>query len=262
VIETSKRPIGIFDSGVGGLSVLKAVNRLLPFEDLIYVADSRFTPYGSKTVQQIEERVFAISEYLITQGVKAVVVACNTATAAAVVALREKYAIPIIGLEPAIKPAIEQSKSKRIGVLATKATLESRKYIRLKTHYAADIYIKEKASPLLVELVETAPKLTLEQETQIGNELQTLKDANIDSLVLGCTHYPFLTKVISKFMGKKVSLFESGKPVAKELKRCLAGNLNGENTLGDIKYYSNAPEKALPIFEGLLDEPVELRCWE
>ncbi len=242
--------------------MLKAINNLLPFEDLIYVADSQFIPYGSKTTKQIEQRVFAIAEHLTRQRVKAIVVACNTATAVAVAALREKYTIPIIGLEPAIKPAIEQSNSKRIGVLATRATLESEKYLNLREDYSAGVYIKEKASPFFVELVETAPKLTFEQKNQITNELQTLKDANIDSLVLGCTHYPFLTQAISEFMGKKVTLFDSAKPVAKELKRCLAHNLNNESSAGKINYYSNAPEKALPIFEALLGESISLEYWE
>jgi len=249
-------PIGIFDSGVGGLSVLKAIHQLMPNENLIYLADSEFVPYGNKSEQQIEERVMAITEFLAAKQVKAIVVACNTATAAAANTLRNKYSIPIIGLEPALKPASESTACHRVGVLATQSTLDSQKYQELKSKYGKQIQLVEKASPLFVELVETAPEITGTEMQLIEKELSPFKEAKIDSLVLGCTHYPFLTEAIAQIMGENVTLFESGFPVAKEVQRRLQDNLNDAQGAGRIEYYSSNPPKSQATFDRLLGKTV------
>ena len=251
-MASQNNPIGIFDSGIGGLSILKAIHKLMPSENLIYVADSEYTPYGNKSAQQIESRVLAIAEHLVNQKVKAIVVACNTATAAAVKTLRGKYTIPVIGLEPALKPASENTSSARVGVLATQSTLESQKYRELKDRFGQQLELVEKASSLFVELVESAPEITSDELALIEKELGPFKDAKIDSLVLGCTHYPFLTAAISKIMGPNVTLFESGLPVAKEVQRRLQNNHNTSQEKGSIQYYSSDPQKSQAKFDLLL----------
>ncbi|WP_281281995.1 glutamate racemase [Aliikangiella coralliicola] len=248
----------MFDSGVGGLSVLKAIRELLPNENLIYIADSKHTPYGSRSNQFVEERVHTIAQFLVERPVKALVVACNTATAAGVHSLREKYDIPIIGLEPALKPAVEFSSSEKVGVLATQSTLDSQKYQALRSRFIEHADIIEKASPLFVELVESAPEIGTEQVAMIEAELQPFKKAKVEALVLGCTHFPFLTTVISQIMGPEVTLFESAMPVAREVKRRIENNLNSQPDSGWINYLSSAPDKAQETFNLLLKQKVDI----
>lgn len=255
-----KLAIGVFDSGVGGLSVLNAIHQLIPTENLIYVADTLHTPYGSRSVDFIESRVRTIVDFLLNQSVKLIVIACNTATAAAVHSLREELNIPIVGLEPALKPAIEFSAQQRVGVLATQATLESQKYQTLRTQFVNQAQIIEKASPLFVELVESAPQIQQSQYELVEQELQPFIRAKIDSLVLGCTHFPFLTHVITKILGPDIKLFESGLPVAKEVRRQLTERslLNPQNGQGNIHYFSSSPEKAQTTFNLLLKKSVKI----
>ncbi len=231
----------------------------MPNENLIYVADSQFTPYGNKSEQQITDRVLTIADYLNKHHIKALVVACNTATAAAIKTLRKQYDIPIIGLEPALKPAAENTSCNRIGVLATQATLESEKYKQLKNSLNNSINIIEKASPLFVELVESTEEIGNNELILIEKELDIFKQAKVDSLVLGCTHYPFLTKSISQVMGPKVALFESGEPVAKELERRLQQHCNRSSNQGDILYFSSNPKKSQSIFNLLLNQTINLQ---
>lgn len=230
----------------------------MPNENLIYVADSEFTPYGNKSEQLIESRVMSIAELLNHQNVKALVVACNTATAAAIKSLREKYSIPVIGLEPALKPAAESTSSARVGVLATQSTLDSQKYQHLKNKFGNQLELVEKASPLFVELVETAPEITSLELELIEKELAPFKRAKIDSLVLGCTHYPFLTEAITAIMGPEVTLFESGLPVAKEVLRRLQYQQNDGNKIPSIEYYSSNPQKSQLIFDYLVGHETQL----
>jgi glutamate racemase len=230
-------------------------------ENLIYLADSEYTPYGNKSEQQIELRVLAIAEHLLNQNVKALVVACNTATAAAIETLRNKYAIPVIGLEPALKTASENTTCARVGVLATQSTLDSQKYQDLKGRFGQQLELVEKASPLFVELVENAPVITSVELALIEKELAPFKRARVDSLVLGCTHYPFLTETISSIMGPNVTLFESGLPVAKELQRRLQNHCNNGNTKGSVEYYSSNPQKSQAIFDCLLGQSVQIKLF-
>lgn len=236
---------------------MQAIRQLMPQENLIYVADSLYTPYGERSSEFIAGRVESIAEFLLSKNVKAMVVACNTATAAAVHMLRENYEIPIIGLEPALKPAVEFSEKERVGVLATQATLDSEKYQTLRSRFMADTEIIEKASSFFVELVERAENISHDEFKLIKKELAPFKKARVDSLVLGCTHYPFLTDAIESIMGEGVRLFESGIPVAKEVKRRVPENTDSSQS-GKIIYYSSSPEKARQTFNQILKTEVEL----
>ncbi len=230
----------------------------MPQEDLIYVADSAYTPYGDRNEFEIEQRVSLIASFLYQQKVKAIVVACNTATAAAISQLRTQYQFPIIGLEPALKPAIEYSPNKRVGVLATQATLNSQKYLTLKSSLAGELGIFEKASPLFVQLVEDCEQLSSHEVQLIESELDFFKNAEVDSLVLGCTHYPFLTDTISQIMGNQVRIFESSQAVANELKRRLNRQINLETHQGLNQFYSTHPQSAQKKFNRILGQRVKL----
>lgn len=231
----------------------------MPQENLIYVADSLFTPYGERTAAEIEQRVHHIANFLVNKKVKALVVACNTATAAGVESLRNRYQIPIIGLEPALKPAATFSANETVGVLATKATLDSQKYHSLRSRFLDKVELVERASSLFVELVEKAPRIDEIQLDVIEKELQPFKDASVDSLVLGCTHYPFLTQAIQAIMGKQVTLYESALPVAKEVQRRLESHFNLSSDEGQVEYFSSSPEMAQQTFESLLGKKIDLK---
>lgn len=240
---------------------MSEIKKQLPNEHLIYIADTAHTPYGNRSQSFIEKRVAFIADFLDKKNVKAIVVACNTATAVAINQLREKFNYPIIGLEPALKPAIEQTKNNRIGVIATQATLNSKKYQNLKTTYGQNKSITEKASSILVELVESINDDYEKTDSIIEKELQPFIDAQVDSLVLGCTHYPFLKNKIQKIMGKHVVIFDSAFPVTCELKRKISKfkNQNSENKnfqYRKIDYYSSDPESAKIVFEKLLKEKI------
>ncbi len=246
--------------------MLTAIQQLLPNEKLIYLADTQHTPYGIRSPEFIASRVHTIADFFMQHPVKLIVVACNTATAAAVNSLRNQYSVPVVGLEPALKPAIEFTNNEKVGVLATRATLDSQKYKDLRQRFGGHTRIIEKASSLFVELVESAPCIG-ELETQlIQQELQPFIESKVDSLVLGCTHYPFLTQTISTILGPEVRLFESALPVAREVKRRLKeqNQLQHDNqpeNSPSTSYYSSAPEKALATFERLLGKKVTINCF-
>ena len=217
----SSRPIGVMDSGVGGISVLKHIQALLQYEDLIYFADSKYAPYGNKTPAKIAARCFEIANFLIAKDVKALVVACNTATAAAIDAMREKYNLPIIGMEPAVKPAAEASKNGVIGVLATVGTLKSAQFAALLESYGRNVKVVTQACVGLVECIERGELDTPETKAFIRQYATPLLAEGADTIVLGCTHYPFVKDVIREIVGKEVSLIDTGAAVAKQLKRQL-----------------------------------------
>ena len=217
----SGRPIGVMDSGVGGISVLKHVHALLPYEDLIYFADSKYAPYGNKTPAQITARCFEMADFLIAKDAKALVVACNTATAAAIDAMREKYNLPIIGMEPAVKPAAEASKNGVIGVLATVGTLKSAQFAALLESYGRNVKVVTQACVGLVECIERGELDTPETKALIRQYCLPLLAEGADTIVLGCTHYPFVKDVIREIIGAEISLIDTGAAVAKQLKRQL-----------------------------------------
>lgn len=214
-------PIGIFDSGVGGLSVLYHIRRLLPTEDLYYVADTGHLPYGNKSPDAVQQRSLAITEFLIRQGAKAMVVACNTATAAAISLLRQRFELPIIGMEPGVKPGIEQSRVGKVAILATEGTLGSEKFQALLDRHGSTAQVLVQPCHGWVELVEAQADHATSRRT-IEQQILPLMAQGIDTLVLGCTHYPFLTRAIQEITGNGIQIIDTGLAVARQLNRRLA----------------------------------------
>ena len=231
--------IGIFDSGSGGLSVLREILRVLPRERFVYYADNANCPYGEKTPEFIQNRGRAITEYLLSRGAQIIVVACNTATAAAITTLRNEYPVKFIGMEPAVKPAALSSKTGVIGVLATAGTLKGSKYLTTKGIYEDDVKIVEHVGQGFVELVENGILDGSQAEETVRKSLQPLLDAGADRIVLGCTHYPFLRGVIQRVAGPHVQIIDPAPAVARHLIEvmCEEGLL-----AGDVASTSSATE--------------------
>lgn len=190
--------IGIFDSGVGGLSVYREIRKTLPDSDIIYYADNAHCPYGEKNREYITDRARKITEFLISEGADIIVVACNTATAASISVLREEFDIPFIGMEPAVKPAADSTETGTIGVLATAGTLKAAKYHNTREQYAENVNIVENVGSGFVELVEKGTTSGPEAESVVRRSLKPIIEAGADIVVLGCTHYPFLSECIRK----------------------------------------------------------------
>jgi len=260
--NSDNRPIGIFDSGVGGLSIAKAIAKTLPNESFIYVADTLHSPYGDKSVNFIQNRVNEISQLLLSQSVKALVIACNTATVNAIDQLREKINIPIIGVEPAIKPAAQQSLTKNIGILVTQATAENNRFKKLIEQHRNDVQVHIQPCPGLVELIEENKIQTHECDVLLTQYLKVLLTKNVDTLVLGCTHYPFLTEKIRNIVGSSMNIVETAIPVTLQLKRKLTeqGVLN---TVKQAQEYSFLSSKVTPqqqqLFNDLWQQPLRLK---
>jgi len=213
--------IGLLDSGVGGLSVLREVHRLLPSAELHYVGDSARCPYGTKSPEVICERVFEISDYLLSQGAGILVIACNSATIHAVGALRATYPIPVVGMEPAVKPAAELTRSGVIGVLATEASIAGEKFHQLVSTHASGVRVITLPCPRFVELVEAAQLTGPEVEAAVDEALAPLLEAGADVFVLGCTHYPFLRSVIEARLPAGSIVVDTGPAVARRVKSLL-----------------------------------------
>ena len=214
--------IGIFDSGVGGLSVFKEIRKVLPDERYVYFSDNAHCPYGEKTREYIIERARAITETLLSKGADVIVVACNTATAAAIADLRERYDVPFIGMEPAVKPAASCTKTGVVGVLATAGTLKADKYLTTRGKYAEEVRFVEHVGEGFVELVENGNTSGAEAEKVVGKSLIPLLEAGADTIVLGCTHYPFLSDTILKvasdhFPAQVISMIDPAPAVARHL---------------------------------------------
>ncbi len=255
-------PIGVFDSGVGGLSVLREIRRALPGEDLLYVADSAHAPYGDKSQQFIEARSIAITEFLVSRNAKAIVVACNTATGAAVTTLRSRFSVPIIAMEPAVKPAATHTKTGVIGVLATSRTLVSDNFVYLFARYGADVEIVGQACPGLVEQVEAGDLSGDKTRALLERYVLPLLERGADTLVLGCTHYPFLAPLIQEIAGSGVAVIDSAAAVARQLHRRLeAGDLlaDGDRVGTECFWTSGALDKAQPLVSRLWKMDVEVR---
>ena len=237
----NKNPIGIFDSGVGGTSIWKEINHLLPNENTIYLADSKNAPYGNKTKEEIIQLSIKNTEKLIALNCKLIVVACNTATTNAIEILRKTYKIPFIGIEPAIKPAALQTKTKNIGVLATKGTLSSDLFAKTSELFNEQINIIEVIGEGLVPLIEAGKIHSKETSKLLKKYLQPLLDANIDYLVLGCSHYPYLIPEIKKITGNTVQLIDSGEAVARQTKFILEKHtlLNTSKNKSFHHFYTN-----------------------
>lgn len=217
--SASSGAIGVFDSGVGGLSVLHHIRQTLPHERLIYVADSGHVPYGDKPPAYIEQRSHTLTRFLIEQGADAIVIACNTATAAAVASLRSQFSIPIVGMEPAVKPAVAATKSGVVGVLATIGTLESARFAALLGRYGEEVEIVTQGCPGLVEQVERGELDSPQTRELIERYTAPLLARGADTLILGCTHYPFLAPLIRTVVGEHITLIDTGAAVARQLQR-------------------------------------------
>lgn len=241
-----KNPIGVFDSGVGGLSVLRSIRELLPHENVIYVADQAFAPYGKRTKAEIIQRADAISKWLLSQNCKLIVVACNTATTNAISHLRQTYDVPFVGIEPAIKPAALGSKTGVVGVLATVGTLSSELFQSTTQDHAKDIEVITQVGHGLVELVEEGNAESAQAEKQLRNDLAPMLKHPIDHLVLGCTHYPFLRNTLKKILPKNVTIVDCGEAVAKQTKRLLEKHEIQNTNRGKTAYLTTAiPNKSL-----------------
>lgn len=217
--------IGVFDSGVGGLSVLRHIRDVLPQERLIYVADSGHVPYGEKSREYIEARSHLLTRFLQQQGADAIVIACNTASAAAVSSLRSHFEIPIIAMEPAVKPAVAASRNGRVGVLATTGTLASARFAALLERYAGDGEIITQGCPGLVEQVEKGELNTAHTRALLEKYTAPLLARGVDTIILGCTHYPFLASAISEIVGANIVLVDTGAAVARQLQRRIQDEL-------------------------------------
>jgi len=224
MMNTNNAPIGIFDSGVGGLTVARAIIDQLPGESILYIGDTARGPYGPKSLAQVRSYALEIMDELVKAGVKAIVIACNTASAAMLRDARERYGIPVIEvIQPAVRRAVSATRSGKVGVIGTVATIESKAYLDAFAA-APQLQITAKACPLFVEFVESG-KTSGDEITKIAQDyLKSMQEANIDTLVLGCTHYPLLTGVISYVMGNDVTLVSSAEETAKDLYRTLVEN--------------------------------------
>lgn len=240
-MKHNNQPIGIFDSGVGGLTVWRELVKILPKESVIYYADSANCPYGSKDKEEIINLVTKVVDFLISKECKVIIVACNTATAAAIDFLRSKYDIPFIGMEPAVKPAAQNSKTKSIAVLATEGTFNGKLYTETSRKYAKDVVLNIKVGDKLVDIVEKGMIDAPSTKSHIRTLINPLIDKKIDHLVLGCTHYPFLTRVLEKVLPKNVKIIDPSPAIAKQTKRILKqlDLLNLEKIEPKYNFYSS-----------------------
>jgi glutamate racemase len=255
-------PIGVFDSGVGGLSVLIEIQKLLPHEDILYFADSGNVPYGNKSPDFIRERSESISKFLMSKGAKAIVIACNTATASSIIYLRKNFPDFIfIGMEPAVKPALSLTKKGVVGVLATVGTLQSAQFAALLDRFEARTKVVVQPAPGLVEQVEKADLKSAETQKLVRTFVEPLIKRGVDVIVLGCTHYPFLKESIANAAGPDVSLIDTGAAVAKQLQRRLS-EMKLESTkksTGSLKVYSSSPDaESSRVISALLDKEIKV----
>jgi glutamate racemase len=243
----NNEPIGIFDSGIGGTSIWKEVVKLLPNESTIYLADSKNAPYGEKSPDEIIALSVKNTNYLISKGCKLIIVACNTATTNAIDYLRKNYTIPFIGIEPAIKPAALLSKTGAIGILATKGTLSSKLFEKTTKEYTKNITTIEQDGEGLVPLIEEGKLNSPELNQLLSTYLKPMLKFNIDHLVLGCTHYPYLIPEIKKILGENITIIDSGEAVAKQTKAILEkyNLLSASTTKSHHQFYTNAETKVL-----------------
>lgn len=265
-VETGIVAVGVFDSGVGGLSVLREIRALLPELDLMYVADSAHCPYGSKSEAEIRGRAEAIAAFFVRQGASAIVVACNTATAAAIDGLRLRFGdVPFVGMEPAVKPAVTATRSGVVGVLATGATLGADRFTALAARFGvgADhgedtegVELLTRACPGLVEQVEAGDLDGPRTRSLLRKYVTPLVARGADTLVLGCTHYPFLRPALVDLVGPNITLIDTGAAVARQLGRVL-GEERVSIDQGLVRFFTS-DLRAAPVLRRLWGEPVEI----
>ncbi|GIW48699.1 MAG: glutamate racemase [Caloramator sp.] len=256
-----KRPIGVFDSGIGGLTVVKEIMKILPYEDIVYFGDTARVPYGSKSQETITKFAKQNSRFLLSKDVKAIVIACNTASALALEELNSEFNVPIIGvIKPGANAAVRATKTGRVGIIGTEGTVNSRAYEKMIRRLFKEVEIYALPCPLFVPLVEEgwAEK---EVSYMIAKEyLQPFKEFDVDTLVLGCTHYPILTNVIGKIMGEGVTLINPAEETAIELKSILFENglQNTSKRNAEYSYYvSDNPDKFKRVGGNFLNREIE-----
>jgi glutamate racemase len=248
-------PVGFFDSGVGGLSVLQAARRILPSENMLYFADSAYCPYGSRSRDFVRLRSLAISRFLLERKAKAIVVACNSASEAALEFLRRTFpGLEIVGVEPAVKVAQGLSRNHKIGILATPLTLRGRRLSRLLENFSSGMEVYTQPVPGLVERIESGRFRGPGLDSLLEKSLRPLLARGIDTLVLGCTHYPVVKERIAVLCGPGVEVVDTGEPVARQLWRrlLLTGRLNPGPAAGTIDYFSSGDERAVSAVMGAI----------
>lgn len=247
-MDNKNRPIGFFDSGVGGLSVMREALKIMPNEDYIYFGDSKNAPYGIKSVEEVRELTFRAVEFLLNKGVKGIAVACNTATSAAVADLRKMYPdLPLVGIEPALKPAVESVNEGSILIMATPMTLKEAKFNRLMKKYEDRADIVPVPCPGLMEFIEEGKLQGEEVEQYLLDKVNTYKKGKISSIVLGCTHYPFIEPLLSKIVGEDAVIIDGGLGTAKELKRRLSEKelLTNSTEIGKVKIINSLDKEEI-----------------
>ncbi len=240
-------PIGVFDSGVGGASIWKEIHQLLPNENIIYLADSKNAPYGNKSSKEITSLSIKNTEVLLKMGCKIIVVACNTATTNAISTLREKFDLPIIGIEPAIKPAALNTKTKSIGILATKGTLSSALFSKTSEEFRKNISVIDIIGEGLVPLIEKGKLEDFETTDLLKKYTKPMIDANIDYLVLGCSHYPYLIPQLKKLLPENVTIIDSGEAVARQTEKVLKelNLLSDKTSKPRLQFFTNGNVETL-----------------
>ena len=260
-------PIGVFDSGVGGLSVLRAVINELPNEDVIYFGDQAHVPYGSKSLLEVRDLSVEITRFLINHGAKLIVVACNTASAAALHYLREAFPeTPFVGMEPAVKPAAEHTKTGKVGVLATPATFQGELYASVVERFASNVTLFQDTCPGLVRQIELGRLATAKTEQILRSALDLMLAEGIDTVVLGCTHYPFVIPLIKQIVGPEVNVIDPAPAIARQVRRLLESRQLLSNNLGrgKITFYTTGDNLQMrELIKKLLGEshPVQKARW-
>lgn len=263
MVITSESPIGIFDSGVGGISVLRAVREQMPEESVIYFGDQSHIPYGPRPMEQIRDFSDTIARFLLEQGAKIIVVACNTASAAALKYLRQKFPnVQFVGMEPAIKPAAEHTHTGKVGVLATPATFQGALYASVVERFSNGVELFQNTCNGLVQQIEQGNLRGEETRQILENALQPMLEKNIDTVVLGCTHYPFVIPLIQDIVGENVRVIDPAPAIAKQTARLLEarGLRNNSASKGKIKLYTSGDPDALKaLLPTLLGEAGEIQ---
>jgi glutamate racemase len=264
----SSSPIGIFDSGVGGLSVLRAVRAQMPEESVIYFGDQGHIPYGPRPMEQIRNFSEAITRFLLDHDAKLIVVACNTASAAALKYLRETFPdVPFVGMEPAVKPAAEHTQTGKVGVLATPATFQGALYASVVERFANGVELLQDTCSGLVQQIEQGNLNSSETRTILNDALLPMLEKNIDTVVLGCTHYPFVIPLIEQIVGENVRVIDPAPSVAKQVRRVLEakGLKKKSGSPHDLRFYTSGDvddlKSLLPLLLGEMGE-VQRVAWE
>lgn len=251
-------PIGIFDSGVGGLSVAGEIHRALPAEDILYVADTAYCPYGDRPIEEVRARALAVGRFLQDRGAKLVVAACNTASGAALEDLRAILSVPVVGLEPAVKTAVARTRTRRVGVMATSGTLRSERFARLVRAHGDGVLVIPQACPGLADLIEDGHLDGEVLAARLEELTKPLRAAGVDMVVLGCTHYAFVEPALARVLGPAVTLVDSAPAIARRTAHLIAEGGNGRAS-GDGRLEvltTGDPEKVAPVVQRLWGAPV------